>query len=168
MCVRTLPLAEALAVADSALRAGHAPNGLHQVALLAQGPGAKQARRVAAEANALAANPFESGLRAIALDVPGLRLVPQVRVRTGSGQVRPDLVDEVIGMVVEADSFSWHGDRVALKRDARRYNALVAAGWIVLRFCWEDVMFEQAMVQAVLASAVERRTTMVQPGARPA
>lgn len=43
-----------------------------------RGPGAPQARRVAQEASHLAANPFESVLRAIALDVPGLNLRPQV------------------------------------------------------------------------------------------
>ena len=54
---------------------------------------------------------------------------------------RPDLVDEHLRIVVEADSFEWHGERAALRADARRYNAFVVNGWLVLRFCWEDVMF---------------------------
>ena len=35
-----------------------------------------------------------------------------------------------------------HGGRGDLRRDARRYNRLVAYRWLVLRFAWEDVMFE--------------------------
>lgn len=154
-CMRALPLPEALAVADSALRHGVPPATLHRAALT-PGPGSRQARRVAQQARPEADNPFESGLRAISLGVPRLNLVPQVWLKTRGGPVRPDLVDEDLGLVVEADSFAWHGDRVALKRDARRYNDLVVAGWIVLRICWEDVMFEQDRVREVLGLAVTR------------
>jgi very-short-patch-repair endonuclease len=56
---------------------------------------------------------------------------------------RPDLVDEDLRLVLEADSFEWHGDRVALRDDARRYDLMVVNGWRVLRFAWEDVMFDR-------------------------
>ena len=59
-------------------------------------------------------------------------------------------------MVLEADSFEWHGDRAALRRDARRYDLLVANGWTVLRFAWEDVMHDQEFVRAVLEAVVAR------------
>ena len=36
-------------------------------------------------------------------------------------------------LILEADSFEWHGSRRALVRDARRYNNFVIAGWLVLR-----------------------------------
>jgi very-short-patch-repair endonuclease len=93
-------------------------------------------------------------LRATALDVEGLSVRPQVRI----GQVRPDLVDEELRIVLEADSFEWHGSRSALRRDARRYNLLIIDGWLVLRFAWEDVMFDQSYVRAVLVNVVARRT----------
>jgi very-short-patch-repair endonuclease len=79
---------------------------------------------------------------------------PQVRI----GQARPDLVDEELRIVLEADSFEWHGSRTALRRDARRYNLLVVDGWLVLRFAWEDVMFDQPYVRSVLVKLVARRT----------
>ena len=60
--------------------------------------------------------------------------------------------------ILEADSFEWHGDRRALRRDARRYNLLVVDGWIVLRFAWEDVMFDPDYVRDVLVAVVELRT----------
>lgn len=152
-CFTRLPRDEALAIADSALRHGVPPATLRRAASSAQGPGARQARWVAAHADGAAANPFESCLRDIALDVPGLDVRPQVTLR-GRGTVRPDLVDVDLGLVLEADSFAWHGDRAALRRDARRYDLLVVDGWLVLRFAWEDVMHDRAWVRAVLVAAV--------------
>lgn len=157
MCGRRLPFEKALAIADSALRDGFPPEELDSVARAARGPGAARLRRVAAHADGRAANPFESVLRAIALDVPGLDVEPQVRLRGDLGLVvRPDLVDRRLRIVLEADSFEWHGDRAALRRDARRYGLLVANGWVVLRFAWEDVMHDQAWVRSVLAATVVR------------
>ena len=46
----------------------------------------------------------------------------------------------------------------ALRADARRYNAFVVNGWLVLRFCWEDVMFHPDEVRLVLEAAVAERT----------
>lgn len=158
-CLRELPFDEALAVADSALREGYSPGRLARLAREARGPGSRQIRRVAAEARAEAANPFESALRAIALDVPGLRVRPQVPIFAPAEFLgRPDLVDEDLGILLEADSFEWHGDRAALRNDARRYDAFVVHGWLVLRFAWEDVMFDPAWVRAILVAAVAERT----------
>ena len=155
-CLRTSPWDAALAVADSALRAGESAL-LRRVGATVRGPGAPQVRRAVAEARAEAANPFESVLRAVALDVEGLAVRPQVRI----GHVRPDLVDEELRIVLEADSFEWHGGRAALRRDARRYNLLVVDGWVVLRFAWEDVMYDQTYVRSLLVKLVARRTEVV-------
>lgn len=161
-CLRNLPFDEALAIADSARR--HGDIGQAQLIALAEsirGPGSAQARRVARQADPRAANPFESALRAIATDVRGLNAVPQRVIGTGRETVTPDLVDERLGIVLEADSFSWHGVRRYLRRDCRRYNWLVIRGWLVLRFAWEDVMFDPDYVRACLESAVQlvtRRT----------
>lgn len=158
-CLRDCLFDEALAVADSALRDGFPPSRLERLAREARGPGSRQIRRVAAEARAEAANPFESALRAIALDVPGLRVRPQVPLFSPTEFLgRPDLVDDELGIVLEADSFEWHGDRAALKNDARRYDTLVVNGWLVLRFAWEDVMFDPGWVRGILQSAVAERT----------
>jgi len=149
-CLRALPFDDGLAVADSALRHGFGQDRLRALARSAQGPGSSRVRRVADAASGLAANPFESVLRAQALEV-GLKVEPQVWVEG----VRPDLVDVTRNLVLEADSFSWHGSRAALRRDCRRYNRLVIAGWVVLRFAWEDVMHERDHTRSVLAAVVE-------------
>lgn len=152
-CIRHLPWDAALAVADSALRAGFSPATLHALGVKMKGPGSVQGRRVAASASRKPATVFESVLRAIALDVPGLHVEPQVKIR-GALRCQPDLVDARLGIVLEADSFEWHGNRSALRRDARRYDLLVSDGWVVLRFAWEDVMHDQEFVRRVLHDVV--------------
>lgn len=153
-CLRGLPFDEALAVADSALRHGALlKSSLISLASTVKGPGSPQARRVAQEATHLAANPFESVLRAIALDVPGLNLRPQVAVADEDGAGRTDLADRDRRWVVEAESHSFHSRRGALRRDCRRYTKLVLLGWKVLRFTWEDVMYYPDYVSACLESA---------------
>lgn len=152
-CLRSLPDDEALAVADSAARSeGMAL--LHRVAATARGRGAARVRRIASVTSPDAANAFESVLRAIGLTVEGLHLVPQRLITSVDPWACPDLVDIDLRIVAEADSFEWHGDRAALRRDARRYDALVADGWAVLRFTWEDVMLDQAFVRRILADVV--------------
>jgi very-short-patch-repair endonuclease len=142
-CARDRPFDEGLTVADSALRHGNVTRGsLRRLAELVPRVGRPQCIRVAREASGLAANPFESVLRAIALGVPGLDMAPQVVIDDDGFVARPDLVDVDRRLVAEADSFEFHGRRRALKRDCERYTALAVRGWTVLRFSWENVMFE--------------------------
>ena len=152
-CARTLPFTEGLAVADSALRDGlvDAADLRHHAGLL-RGPGAAVARRVASMADGRAANPFESVLRALALDA-GLDVRPQVVVTQDAFFARVDLADVGRRLVLEADSFTFHGHRDALARDCRRYDELVLLGWRVLRFAWEHVMHDPEWVTGVLARA---------------
>lgn len=165
MCGRRLPFDEALAVADSALRGGYPVESLREAANEAKGPGSARFRRMAHAADQRAANPFESVLRALALDIAALSVEPQVRIRGSLHlDVRPDLVDRRRRLVLEADSFEWHGDRTALRRDARRYDLLVANGWTVLRFAWEDVMHDQDWVRAVMTRTADEGQPRTSPG----
>lgn len=167
-CLRSLPADEALAVADSALRSGFPHARLVAVAAAVRGPGAVQARWVARHATPKAANPFESALRKLCHEVPGLRVRPQVPLFATDFLGQPDLVDEDLRIVIEADSFTWHGGRQALHRDALRYNAFVAHGWLVLRFSWEEVMLHPDRVLEVLRAVVELRTDLRCPRCRAA
>lgn len=156
-CAKDYPFDEALAVADSAIRHG-AVTQAELVRLAGAMPALHRPSclRVAFAANGRAANPFESVLRAIALDAVGPRFVPQVVVRGPGFRARPDLVDEVRRVIAEADSFEWHGSRSALRADCQRYNALALAGWLVLRFAWEDVMFRPYYVRQCFITAGQR------------
>ncbi len=167
-CLRGLPPDEALCVADSALREGYSHARLVALARDLRGPGARQARDVAARATGRSANPFETVVRSICDEVAGLSVRPQVPLYGTDFLGQPDLVDVDLRIVIEADSFAWHGDRAALRRDARRYNAFVVHGWLVLRFAWEDVMHDPSYVREVLTAAVHERTYRSRAGDRPA
>lgn len=154
-CLRCLPDDEALCVADSALRAGeHAT--LARVLASARGAGRAKMFRIGGEASEAAANPFESCLRAISLTVPGVRFRPQFVIDDSVVWARVDLADPELGLIVEADSFEFHANREGFRKDVRRYTLLTSAGWIVLRFTWEDVMLRPRWVRETLVRTVSR------------
>lgn len=151
-CARDLPFDEALAIADSALREADVdPQRLRQAAAALRGPGAGRARRVAQHASARATNPFESVLRAIAVEC-GIAAVPQLQIWEPGLWATVDVGDEALRLALEAESFEFHADRRSLRRDTRRYDLLVVFGWTVLRFTWEHVMVCPAFVRWALTS----------------
>ncbi|MBE7324790.1 hypothetical protein IEQ44_09000 [Nocardioides sp. Y6] len=155
-CTKALPFDEALAVADSALRSGEVDR--HQLLLAAEASsrtGRSRAIAVVDAADAGAANPFESTLRAVALQVPGLTVETQGEVE-GVGFV--DLLDRRLGIVVEGESFEFHGTLPGLRRDVKRYTAMTRRGLSVVRFLWEEAMFDQDYVHAALMDAVALRS----------
>jgi very-short-patch-repair endonuclease len=142
-CARTLPLGEALVVADSALRT----RLVDREELLTAGRRIRRAGRarvvhVAELADGRSESALESMLRAVLIAAGLDMFVPQVLVEDDGFSARVDLADPVRRLVIEADSFEFHGTRKALARDSRRYVSLVVRGWTVLRFSWEDVMHD--------------------------
>ncbi len=154
-CARVLPFGEALAVADSALRSGAVGHDeLVGAATASPRTGRSRAVRVARAADRRAANPFESLLRSIAMEVPGLSVEPQVHIGGHEFIGVADLVDVRLAIVIEAESWTYHGGRRPFDRDVRRYTAMVRGGWRVVRFLWHDVRHEPAYVASVLADLV--------------
>ena len=155
-CMRMLRLDESVPIVNSALRAGDVTLAeLRAIARSMRGRGRARAMAVAAMATARPSNPYESTLYALASTVPGLNALPQRPVPVFGGRVlHPDLSDEHLRIVIEAESFEWHGKRAALTRDCYRYNAFTVSGWYVIRFSWEQVMFEPAYVLSVLEAMV--------------
>ena len=151
-CARTEPFDAALAVADSALRAGAVtPRQIQVEAEASPRTGRPAAIRIANEADGRAANPFESALRAICKDVPGLDVEPQQWIeRIG----RVDLLCRRNNLVIEAESFEFHWEKDAFARDVARYTAFVRLGYAVVRFTWEEVMFRPEYVREVLTAMV--------------
>lgn len=154
-CARTLPFDEALAVADSALRDPTVTRAdLVRAADASPRSGRPRVQRVVRLADARADNPFESCVRAFALDVPGLDLVPQVQV----GHVGwADLVDVRLRIVVECDSWAYHSGEDLFRRDVRRYTDMVRQGWLVVRFVWEDAMAKPDRIRDTLTDVVRLR-----------
>lgn len=170
-CAIDLPFAEALAVADGALRSdADAPSLVGRTELREAAERSSKRvraglRRIAELADGRAANPFESALRALALDIPGLSVEPQVDIAVSlssrtvkTDAYRVDLADRRLGIAIEADSYTWHGNKAGFVRDCWRYSTLVAAGWLVLRLSWDAVVTEPAAVRELLALLVEVRT----------
>jgi len=148
---------EAVAIVNSAIRADDFTQA--EVQLIAEqtkGRGRRRICEVAAAVTGQCANPFEAVLYAQALLIPGLNVRPQFPVPVpGTTQtLHPDVCDPVRGIVIEAESFEWHGKTAQLTRDCRRYNTLTLLFWYVIRFSWWQVMFDPAYVQRVLVEVV--------------
>jgi len=159
---RDLDLPESLAVADSALRAGHVTTDeLSRAIPSLPRTGRARATLTLEEATSLAANPFESGLRALAIGASGRIWQAQAEVRLRGGAVRhADVGCPELRIALEADSHEFHKTRADVRRDCRRYDEMILAGWLVLRFAWEHVMFDPDWVMEVIAWVVRQRAGM--------
>jgi very-short-patch-repair endonuclease len=159
-CARAYDQVTALCVADSALREGQVTRAqLLAAARSSPRTGRSRAISVVQLADGRAANPFESVLRWLCCSVAGLSAVPQVELR-GIGRV--DLMDARLGIVIEAESFEFHGSLVAfrrdVRRDVRRYTECARRGLAVVRFTWHEVMHQQEFVRAALTDVVRARS----------
>jgi very-short-patch-repair endonuclease len=162
-CSRAYDFDVALCVADSALRSEVVTRDELVVAAKdSPRTGRAHAFRVARQASGLAANPFESVLRAIALDVPGLQVRPQGWIGNAG---RADLVDDRLMIAIEADSWEHHGTRETFKHDVRRYAEFARRGWVVVRFLWEDVMRQPHRVHRHLAQVAAVRARQLRRSA---
>ncbi|MDQ1438066.1 MAG: hypothetical protein QOK43_1695 [Acidimicrobiaceae bacterium] len=80
----------------------------------------------------------------------------EVRVR-GRLVARVDFAYPDLRLAIEVDGFEVHGTPSALQRDLERQNALVAAGWTLLRFTWLDVVRRPEWVTAQIARVLRDR-----------
>ena len=151
-CAAELAFDEALAVADSALRHQHLSAEDLLDALRPSTPA--RVRRVLEHATPLAANPFESVLRAVLVEA-GIAVVPQWSTTLGGVTYHPDLADPLHALAIEANSWAHHAGKADHDADCVRYNALVVGGWTVLRFTWEQVMFTPHVVVTTVRAALD-------------
>lgn len=154
-CARAYDFDVALCVADSALRDRAVTRAeLFRAASRSPRTGRAKALRVVHTADGRAANPFESCARAIAAEVRGLDVRPQVWIQ-GVGRV--DLADLGLGIVVECESFEFHSDAASLEKDVRRYTSCARCGLVVVRFTWREVMFDPDYCRRALQEVVDLR-----------
>ncbi|MEV6272858.1 type IV toxin-antitoxin system AbiEi family antitoxin domain-containing protein [Kribbella sp. NPDC051936] len=153
-CLRTLPPAEGLAVADSALRTGSVEHDtLLAAAFRLRGPHRRRVQRMVAFADGRAESVLESVLRYLLIERGIEGFVPQLPVRDAEFSARLDLGHPRLLLGLEADGFAFHGTRRALVKDCRRQANLTARGWRVLRFSWEDIMYDPHWVIATIERA---------------
>ena len=119
-CLRTLPFDEGLTVVDSALRhLDVTKSGLAVIARDVRGPGSPAVRTAIRHASGEAANPFESVLRATAIQA-GLSVKPQAVVR--KEQSRCDQTSST-----RAGASCWRPTRSPGTAPGPRSNATVVA-----------------------------------------
>lgn len=159
-CARELPFREALAIADSALRSGKVGRlELREAGDRATGPGAPAVRRVVDLADGCRANPFESAVAAELEGVKGLDLVPQyvIEDRSDGFYARVDSADDRLRIVVEADSYEFHGGREQFRADRKRYVELTVRDWLVLPVTMPMVMNTPDWLRAQAERLVDLR-----------
>ncbi|WP_186810504.1 DUF559 domain-containing protein [Cellulosimicrobium sp. TH-20] len=145
-CARSLPLERSLVVVDSALRLGADRDVVESIVEESRGKrGIVRARRALELADSRSESPGETLVRLAAVlgGLPAPR--PQVPVATSRGTYVVDLAWLDARLVIEFDgavkySGGAFGDPAEVRRaqDARE-AALVAAGWTVVRFTWDDL-----------------------------
>jgi len=101
--------------------------------------GIRLARALLVDRDAPPASVFESRLARL-LDDPGLaRPVRGFSLVVGRERYQLDFAYPDRRICIEADSEAFHLDLASFQRDRQRQNALVLAGWTVLRFTWRDL-----------------------------
>ena len=70
------------------------------------------------------------------------------------GRYRLDFAWPELRLAVEVDGYRHHSSWDAFRDDRDRQNDMVAAGWIVLRFTWDDVCHRPEEVAAQIASVL--------------
>ncbi|GAA0586649.1 DUF559 domain-containing protein [Kribbella sandramycini] len=157
-CARILPFGEALAIADAALATGRlTAEELQAAALRSRGRGRPNVVRVGSVADRRSESFLESVLRGVLLSAGIERFEPQVLVGTPGGRARVDLGDQVGRIALEAEGYEFHGTPAKFADDCRRYDELVSAGWLVLRFTYQHVLGDPDWVVDTVRSAIAQR-----------
>jgi hypothetical protein len=155
-CLRVLPVEPALRVLDRALHRGwvHPGDLAGRVRDHAGGRGVARAKRLLAAA---AGTRSTAERRAVALLREGGigGWVANAEIRDREGLIGyGDIVFRAARVVVEIDGWAYHSDRERFQRDRTRQNRLVAAGWTVLRFTWDDLTVRPGQVVAAVRAAL--------------
>ncbi len=163
---RLLPMPDALAAADAAVRNGcvTVEDMAEVLAAQVRWPGTVAARRVCAIVDPDAESPLESRVRATLVLLGGLPLPQlQVAVLGASGRTyRADLLWPDRWTLVEVDGrvkydHAWSGSaQQALWAEKRRGDDLAEAGWEVVRIVADDLRHDHRRVTARVAAAFAR------------
>lgn len=85
--------------------------------------------------------------------------LPQSDQQKRVGPYRVDFLWRAQRVVIETDGRAFHETRAAIAADRRRDRDLQLAGWIVLRFGWDDVTAQETETAAALRKALVRTET---------
>jgi very-short-patch-repair endonuclease len=83
--------------------------------------------------------------------------VANLPVRVGSRCYVLDIAFEQQRIEVAVDGRAFHTDAVAFQNDRTRQNDLIAAGWTILRFTWDDIVHRpEDVVRRIRAILAQR------------
>jgi very-short-patch-repair endonuclease len=119
--------------------------------------GSVQLRSILRAAEGGARFEAERRLRRILPRVAGGAWRHNVAIMVGAQQFVLDVADETLRVCIEVDGRAYHSDTQAFESDRIRQNALVVAGWLVLRFTWAEITGNPTAVVAAIQAAVESR-----------
>lgn len=157
-CAATLPLAEGVVIADSALR----KRAVTRQELIVgarrwrRRPGSRQIRAVLRIVDARSESVLESLMRVLLVTAGVAQPELQYVIRDGQAFVaRVDLCWPLLRLVVETDGRRWHDPEDRRQADRRRDNALERLSWRVLRFTWEEVVHQPDYVVAMVRDCLK-------------
>ncbi|MGC5165683.1 hypothetical protein [Luteimicrobium sp. DT211] len=161
-CARSCPPDAGLVVADAGLRLGADRDVVEAVLAEASGGrGVRRARRVVAAADPRSESPIESVTRWVVVDA-GLP-TPELAIeqQTWSGRYWVDLGWPELKVGIEVDGLEKYsgryGDpRQVLLDEKRRHDALVEAGWLLIRVSLQDLLDPARLVARIVAALRSR------------
>jgi very-short-patch-repair endonuclease len=80
--------------------------------------------------------------------------IPDPDLNANFGQYQPDMVWWEQRVIVEVDSWRWHGSRHSFEADRKRDATLIAQGWTILHFTARQIEREPYRVIAQIAAAL--------------
>jgi very-short-patch-repair endonuclease/predicted transcriptional regulator of viral defense system len=80
--------------------------------------------------------------------------IPDPDLNANFGRYQPDMVWWQQRLIVEIDSWRWHGNRRSFETDRKRDATLTTQGWTILRFTARQIENEPYLVIARIAAAL--------------
>jgi very-short-patch-repair endonuclease len=88
----------------------------------------------------------------------------EYEIRAGGKTFYADFCWPELGLIVECDSWRWHGGKLKVERDRNRDQLLTIAGWIVVHFTRNQIKLEPDTTgRKLLALTSPRAPRRVQP-----
>lgn len=153
--LRFTPLDDARALAYRlAQHHGHARLSQLLAASVAAGEvtGNEQLRAIVADLATGAESDAEHELLRLLAEAGFTGFIPNHSVVAAGHRYRIDIAFPHAGLAIEVDGRVFHTDSGAFQRDRTRQNNLVAAGWRVLRFTWDDIVRRPEQTLATIAA----------------
>jgi hypothetical protein len=150
-----LPLRAAVIALDCALRSRQVSLESLDLAVTDK-RGAVQARRAFALADPLSGSIVESEARFLFHEAGLPAPTSQHPFQAGELRFFLDFSWPALMVLVEIDGREFHIERGPFQRDRTKQNALIRAGWTVLRFTVEDIRLRPAMVIEEIRHALDR------------